>query len=596
MTEQTLPVTQKIIITDINGDLHLHGWEQQRLQMKSDGEVEEQRQDGDTLLLGGYDGSLELWMPFETSIDASDIAGTVTIENVRQVELRDLDDDVVVHNVSAVRTRDDLMGDATFSECSALDVANVYGDLTLNGVAEVKIGNVGADLRVQHGLATLHCSNVGGDCQVQGGGNAEVFLDNVGGDLTVNDTVRVQIKNVGADCRIQGNANVEIKCGNVGGDFATTSAARVHLGNIGGVCRLRDVQGDVALGHIGSSVELVGVGGNLRAGSIGSDAQFKGVHGSIEVGHIGANLLLQADFPPDSATRLLVGGDVCIMLPENANLSISATVGGSILGSFVTSNANGNIVNLVYGDGAAKLELRAGGDLEIPGNQSPRSSSTSNSWSFLNDLGRDMGRLGRDMAREMSSAFNDVDWNIDWNVDWTGAHRWRDKGRRHRGARKSEERTRRARNQAEERWRHTGEHGRRGAGHAARIHVRINDREWRFDQERVNRIVEQARRAAAEGVGGALEAVEQALSNLHIEMPPTPPPPSAPPMPSKPMAPTDDTHVDPAAEHSEEQAAQDEQPTPKLNPEQEREAILCMIAEGRISPEEGDMLLEALGG
>jgi hypothetical protein len=32
------------------------------------------------------------------------------------------------------------------------------------------------------------------------------------------------------------------------------------------------------------------------------------------------------------------------------------------------------------------------------------------------------------------------------------------------------------------------------------------------------------------------------------------------------------------------------------NPEQEREAILRMIAEGRISPEEGDLLLEALGG
>ncbi len=33
-----------------------------------------------------------------------------------------------------------------------------------------------------------------------------------------------------------------------------------------------------------------------------------------------------------------------------------------------------------------------------------------------------------------------------------------------------------------------------------------------------------------------------------------------------------------------------------VGPEEEREAILRMIAEGRITPEEGDMLLEALGG
>jgi hypothetical protein len=32
-----------------------------------------------------------------------------------------------------------------------------------------------------------------------------------------------------------------------------------------------------------------------------------------------------------------------------------------------------------------------------------------------------------------------------------------------------------------------------------------------------------------------------------------------------------------------------------VDPEKEREAILRMIAEGRITPEEGDLLLEALG-
>ncbi len=35
---------------------------------------------------------------------------------------------------------------------------------------------------------------------------------------------------------------------------------------------------------------------------------------------------------------------------------------------------------------------------------------------------------------------------------------------------------------------------------------------------------------------------------------------------------------------------------PPVDPEKEREAILRMIAEGRITPEEGDLLLESLGG
>ena len=43
-----------------------------------------------------------------------------------------------------------------------------------------------------------------------------------------------------------------------------------------------------------------------------------------------------------------------------------------------------------------------------------------------------------------------------------------------------------------------------------------------------------------------------------------------------------------------EVAAEQSDPV-ELLPEQERIAILRMIAEGRITPEEGDMLLEALG-
>ena len=36
-------------------------------------------------------------------------------------------------------------------------------------------------------------------------------------------------------------------------------------------------------------------------------------------------------------------------------------------------------------------------------------------------------------------------------------------------------------------------------------------------------------------------------------------------------------------------------PTPTPSVEDERAAILRMVAEGRISPDEGDMLLDALG-
>jgi hypothetical protein len=57
---------------------------------------------------------------------------------------------------------------------------------------------------------------------------------------------------------------------------------------------------------------------------------------------------------------------------------------------------------------------------------------------------------------------------------------------------------------------------------------------------------------------------------------------------------------DPGQESDEAQSIEQGAVTPEessapVDLEKEREAILRMIAEGRITPEEGDLLLEALG-
>jgi hypothetical protein len=125
------------------------------------------------------------------------------------------------------------------------------------------------------------------------------------------------------------------------------------------------------------------------------------------------------------------------------------------------------------------------------------------------------------------------------------------------------------------------------------------------DPERIERLKEQARKAATEGIVGALEAVEQAIGNLGISKTPKPPVPPTPPSSPQPSPAaeqtlrTDSENVA-QSEPTSQQTANSEDviaangTEPDLD--QEREAILRMIAEGRISPEEGDMLLEGLGG
>lgn len=230
----------------------------------------------------------------------------------------------------------------------------------------------------------------------------------------------------------------------------------------------------------------------------------------------------------------------------------------------------------------------------------------SGSWSEfgneMSQLGREMGKLGQDLGRELASAFSGVNWSKGPN--------WGDEI-----SRKVEERVRRAQRRAEEKARDAE----RRAGHAGerapRVRVRMNDREWQLDPERLERLKEQARKAATEGVSGALEAVERAVSNLRIPTPPKPPtppsgmtvppippvPPVSPVPPVTPVSPMSGqaNHFETGSEGATRQgngsAAQNSPDADEPNLEQEREAILRMIAEGRISPEEGDLLLEGLG-
>ncbi|MDZ4719940.1 MAG: hypothetical protein SH847_15930, partial [Roseiflexaceae bacterium] len=143
--------------------------------------------------------------------------------------------------------------------------------------------------------------------------------------------------------------------------------------------------------------------------------------------------------------------------------------------------------------------------------------------------------------------------------------------------------------------------------------------------ERIERLKTQARQAAAEGVSGALEAVERALAGIAIPTPPTPPtPPVAPMAPTPPVPPV--PPVAPVVAHTSVSADSTlnvpvvadvlidaPQPLPatgvtvKITPamagehaapsaslEEQRATILRLVAEGRITPEEGDLLLESL--
>jgi hypothetical protein len=589
--QQTFPAGSepKVIIAQVRGDLNVSVWDQAAIAIDADGRVTQLYHEGNALMIGECSGDIELHVPNDAEIHVTHLQGDVSIHGVRRVELVDIGGDVALHDIGigvdiekigeAIALRD-LQGDVRVMNATALRSRGVIGaDASLSHVALVEIETVGADLS----LNTVET----------------VVIGNVGGDLNVHEIAdALSCGNIGGDCAVKSSTPCEIAIGNIGGDIAVSNAASVQIGSTGGDSELRNVLGTVEVANVGGDASFRGVGGNLQVGSIGGDGVLSGLQAAMEVGSIGGDLELQASFPAGSHTRLNVGGDASIELPQDANLSIRAAVGGEVTGQSVTFEG-GNLVSLVYGDGAADLELSVGGDLELRGAGDPRSSTNSSSWgdfgTEMAELGREMGRLGQELGREIAAAFQEAGWSQ--GSEWSRELKRKMDEQARRSQRQAEESARKAQRQAEEAARRAGER-------AARVRVRVNDREWQMDPERLERLKEQARKAATEGIVGALDAVEQAISNLGLPKSPKPPAPPTPPSSPSPTSAGQTSRTEtegPAqSEPSTQQTTSSEDANinhatePDL--EQEREAILRMIAEGRISPEEGDMLLEGLGG
>jgi len=594
MAQQTFSVggNPRVTITQVHGDFQVRTWDERSISVETDGTVADLQQEGDLLTILDCDDDLVLIVPSDTAIQASNVNGDAVLEGVRRVVLENVSGDAVLKNIS---------GDAGVENIGeAVELTTLGGDLVVMNAPVLHVRHaVGGDAQVKQ-VGVVEIETIGGDFSMEQG--ETVVVSTVGGDISVRGVqAALRCGVIGGDASVQASPNTEVTLGTIGGDLSLNSAENVQVGHVGGDCSIRGIQGDIELGHVGGDIKLEGVNGHLQIGRIASDASLRGLQGGVEVGAVGGDLVLHSLFLADTRSRLNIGGDAVVVVQDDANLNIVARVGGDISGRSIVASRSGKMINLVYGSGAAHLELNVGGDLALKGPGNPRSSSssdsssgTSGSWNDfghdMSNLGGELSRLGQDLSREIASAFSEAGWS-------SGA------GIAEEIARKAEDAARRAQRQAEKQGRRAGEQGRRAGEQASRINIRLNEREWRLDPERLERIREHARRAAAEGVSGALEAVERAVSNLHIPTPSKPPvspvPPVKPVSPVPPVPPippnfseSSDSREDVPA-HSTEQ--QEQPPAASYDIEQEREAILRMIAEGRVTPEEGDLLLEALG-
>ncbi len=478
------------------------------------------------------------------------------------VELNDVDDGVALRVPrGATVAIDNGDGDVQVRDVAQVQLVNIAGDALLHNIAgNVQLDNIAGDLNIERAEHVEGRGTASGDVRIVGATSAAV--EQIEGDALVQDVPTVRLAQVSGDLRVS-NAGERCEAGQVEGDAACSDVGTLVIGQVGGdlvATRIREMQagaieGDCAvngeavtlrLGNVGGDLVVKVATGTLTMGNVAGDASFSGMFDQVTLGNIAGDLALRLQPTPGGTYRAHVAGDAAVHLPDDANVTLHGTVVGAIKGAGVRTD-HPTTMQLVWGAGEAGLHLHVIGDLSIHG---PPPSNVAvgagggeghgagPSVYVDGSLDLDMGRLGRDFAnlgREIAASFGPRAW--------------------------------------------AGKRGRTGNWRAG---VGLN-------REQKEQIKQQVRA----GVAQARASVDQALREVRVT-PPTPPTPPMPPMPPHPAAPPTDPGTDPAIGATVPLQAQATEQTASPDRDAERLAILRMVGEGTITPEEAEDLLAAL--
>ncbi len=265
-------------------------------------------------------------------------------------------------------------------EDGALVIHAVRGDLRVRvpAATAIAVDNHQGDLRIETIDGSVRLRDIDGSAYVRGAAT-----------LTIepHELLRERKRMFGrphrdVEVREIGTADIA----QVDGSFRLDTAQRATVGPIGGSATIRAVADDLRAGDVGGSCEIDQVGGTLEVGNIGGSCRIENVSGSVSTGHIGGSAELRAtgviaglgsiggsltltdarlanSFLQERAGHVAVGGSARIELPEAANLTIDAIVGGGVRGRGMVGGPG--MRRIVYGDGSAHVRLTVGGSLTV---------------------------------------------------------------------------------------------------------------------------------------------------------------------------------------------------------------------------------------
>ncbi len=241
-------------------------------------------------------------------------------------------------------------------------------ELSEDRIARITIDNVGSDLRVRGwDRPAVSTDEESAYLEEREDGTIQISASS---DLALRAPrdAELTIERIGSDAKLTEIEGL-ISIARVGSDLILRKTGPLEVDAVGGDLRIKRANGDVTIGKVGGDLTLREVEGNTRIDTVGGDLYVRDVLGGCVVDRVGGDLVLSTNLLEGAEYRFSVGGDiVCRIPPEaDARIRIMSCADLSVDVPDVELIEGDTHDEIILGNGAALVELSAGGDIRLVG-------------------------------------------------------------------------------------------------------------------------------------------------------------------------------------------------------------------------------------
>jgi hypothetical protein len=323
---------------------------------------------------------------------------------------------------------------------------------------------------------------------------------------------------------------------NVRGSLTAKAVGHLRASRIGGSLTAKEIRGPVEAEQVGGNATLKGIEGAVTLEQVAGNLTAKNLAGGARIPKIGGNLVLNGALGQGRTYQFSARGNALLRLEEGSSAHLTLKAGGNLRSSVALADEQreGNTLTGTMGDGGAEVAIEARGNVMLGGGEP----------GIRIELGEEISRqveeslaaidleaIGAQASEELNAAMSRLQVKLE-SVDWDQI-----------GV------------QAQQAIERAMEHMQRDMDRTVEKAARHQERlQRRLEREALRRERADTRRKRAEARQHAVEVT-----------------------------------VD---EWAADEAEEDYEPGPDLD--EERLTILRMVERGQITPEEGEMLLDAL--